>query len=189
MPVKKNRTFEDYYPGFANSDTRDEKRITSVYLGTISASGNYDVLIAPSTIKITKISLAVTTTVAVSTSNYWSLQANNVTQLDDLLSTADDTNYDTALTADTLYEITPDQNNYLREDDVLQIQLTKNSSASNLVALLVQVEYVVTGTEATTTSTSSSTTSTSSSTTSTSSSTTSTSSSTTSTSSSTTTSA
>lgn len=179
MPVKPKRTFEDYYPGFAASDTSDEKKVAFHNLGAISSSGNYFMMVAPSEVKITKVSLVVDTTVAVDTTNYWQVQLANMTQIDNLLATADNTNYDTALTADTVYEITPDQNTYLREDDVLELQLTKNASASNLSGLAVQVEYVVTGTVATTTSTTTTTTTTSSSTTTTSSSTTTTSSSTT----------
>jgi len=114
------------------------------------------------------------------------VQIANLTQIDNMLSTVDNTNYDTAITADVAVEISPDQNQYLRDDDVLELQLTKVASASNLSNLVVQVEALITGIQATTTSTSSSTTTTTTTTTSTSSTTTTTSSSTTSTSSSTT---
>ena len=113
--------------------------------------------VAPSDCKIVKVKLIVDTAIAIDTTNYWQAQFANMTQLDDLLATADNLNYDTAIVADTPVTITPDQNNYLRDGDVLELQLTKNSSASNLSGLYIVVEYVITGKEATTTSTTTST--------------------------------
>lgn len=165
MPVRKRRTFEDYYPGFSGSDQSFEIKTESHNLGAISASGNYFLMVAPSDCKIVKVKLLVDTAIAVDTSNYWQAQLANLTQIDDLLSTSDDLNYDTAISADTPVTLTPDQNTYLRDGDVLELQLTKNASADNLSGLYVVVEYVVTGKEATTTSTTTTTTTTSSSTT------------------------
>lgn len=181
MPVKKNRTLEDYYPGMGGSaeDVADELRVVRHNLGTISATGNYFLLTAETSIKIKNVRFLVDTAISVSTTNYWTIQLANLTQVDDLLSTVDNFNYDTAIAADVRYSVAPDQNTLLRSGDTLELQLTKVSSGANLSGLLVEVEYVVTGVEATTTSTSTSSTTTSSSTTTTSSSTTSTSSSTT----------
>jgi len=161
MPVNAKRTFEDYYPGYKGSTDAPFEIKTAIHnLGAISASGNYFLTVAHSDIKISKVKLVVDTTIAIDTTNYWQAQLANLTQIDDLLSTADNMNYDSALTADTPYTITPDQNQYLRDGDVLELQLTKVSSADNLSGLLVEVEYVVTGRVATTTSTSTSTTTT-----------------------------
>ena len=162
---------KDYYPGV--DDSADEIKTDSYIIGAVSASTNYIVFDAPSDCQITKIKLTVDTAIAISESNYFSIQAVNQTQNDDLLSTADNYNFDTAITAYGQYTVTPDQNSYLRDGDVLQLQLTETGTQS-LAGLYVEVEYVVTGFEATTTSTSTttSTTTTSSSTTTTSSSTT-----------------
>ncbi len=187
MPVRKKRTFEDYYPGFANLDAPFEIRNVDHNFGTANATATKVVLIAHSDIKIIKFKMSVDTALSLDGSNYWTIQAYNVTQDDNLLATADTFNKAQAVAAKTAYEITPDQNIYLRDGDVLELQLTKVSSGADLVGLYVETEFVVTGREATTTSTSTTTTTTSSSTTTTSSSTTTTSSSTTTTSSSTTT--
>ena len=153
MPVRNKRTFEDYYPGYANEDKPFEIKTVHHNFGTISASGNRFLLVAPSEIKIVKIKLAVDTTVSVSTTNYWTAQLANMTTGSNLLGTADNTNYDTELTADKSYEIAPTQNNFLATGDVLELQLTKVASGANLVGLLVEVEYVVTGVVTTTSTT------------------------------------
>lgn len=170
---------EDYYPGLEPGDQPDELQLASHNLGAISASGNYFMLVAPTEIKITKIKVVVDTAIALHADNYYTLQLANLTQIDDLLATADTMGKVAGIAADTVREIVPDQNLYLRPDDALELQLTKVASGSNLSGLLVEIEYVVTGRVATTTSTTTTTTTTSSSTTTTSSSTTTTSSSTT----------
>ena len=177
---------KDYYPGL--EDSADEIKTDSYHIGDVSASTNLIIFDAPSDVQITKIKLTVDTAIDISTDNYYSIQAVNQTQNDNLLATADNYNYDTAITAYGQYEITPDQNSYLRDGDVLELQLTLTGTLT-LSGLYVEVEYVVTGFEATTTSTSTTTTTTttSSSTSSSTSSTTSTSTTTTSSSTSTTT--
>ena len=161
MPVPTKRTFEDYYPGYDAGDEPFELRVAHHNLGTVTSSGNYFMLVAPTNIRVTKIRVTVDAAIDVSTSAYWSLQLANMTRGCDLLSTADNLNYDTALVADSVYEITPDQATYVTEDDVLELQLTETGSATNLGGLLVEVEYVVTGVVTTTsTSTTTSTTTT-----------------------------
>ncbi len=160
MPVKNKRTFEDYHPGFYPGDKAFEKKVARHNLGDISASGNYHVFAAPSEVRITAIKLVVDTTITISTTNYWTVQLANMTRVDDLLATADNMNYDSTLTNDTVYEITPDQNINLAPDDVLELQLTKVASADNLSGLLVEIEYVVTGVVTTTSTTTTTTTTT-----------------------------
>jgi len=160
MPVKKYRRFEDYFPYHFEADRPEEKVVYAFHLGDISASGNYYLMCAHSTLKIMNVKLLVDTAIAVSTDNYWNVQLANLTQIDNLLATADNTNYDTAIAADSPVTVTPDQNQYLRASDVLELQLTKVASADNLSNLVVQIEALVTGVEATTTSTSTTTTTT-----------------------------
>jgi hypothetical protein len=71
MPVRKKRTFEDYYPGFTNADKPFEIKTESHNLGAISSSGNYFLFVAPSDCKIVKVKLIVDTAHAVSTDDYW----------------------------------------------------------------------------------------------------------------------
>ena len=170
---------KDYYPGM--EDSTDEIKTDSYIIGDISATSTRIVFNAPSDVKITSVKLIVDTAIVLSESNYYSVQLVNQTQNDDLLATADNYNFDEAIGAYVQHAITPDQNMNLRDGDVLEVQFTETGSLT-LSGLYVEVEYVVTGFEATTTSTSTTTT-----TTTTSSSTTTTSSSTTTTSSSTTT--
>ncbi len=178
MPRIHKRSMQSYLPSYAREDDEIEFSISADNLGDISASGNYYLLTAEADIRIIDMTLVVDTDIALSGTNYWDVQLVNLTMNDNLLATADTYNKTVAIMGDTAKVITMDQNRNVREDSVLELQLTKNASADNLSGLYVSVKYVVTGSLATTTSSSTTTTTTSSSTTSTSSSTTTTSSST-----------
>jgi hypothetical protein len=184
MPVKRKRTAEDYYPYLSDGDQPLEVKTQGCYVGTLSSSGNRFVVAMPNDAKITAVKLVVDTTISADSTNYWSVQVNNLTRSRDLLATASTFNKLVDITGDTVVELTPDQNDEVTADDVIEVQCTKNASADNLSNLYIQVEYIASG-EATTTSSSTSTSTSSSTTTTTT--TTTTSSSTTSTSSSTTT--
>lgn len=158
MPVRKYRRFEDYFPYSFEADTPEEKVVYAFHIGDVSANKNIHLMSAYSTLKITSVKLLVDTDIAANDSNYWSAQLVNLTQIDNLLSSAKTSKATggTAFTADSAWTITPDQNEYLRAGDVLELQLTKSGSASSLSNLVVQVEALITGYEATTTSTSTS---------------------------------
>jgi len=174
MPVKSKRTFEDYFPYAFKADTPVEKVVFAFHVGDISASKNVHLIAAPFELKITAVKLLVDTAIAANDDNYWSAQLVNLTQNDNLLSSAKTSKATggTAFTADSAWTITPDQTQYLRINDVLELQLTKSGSASSLSNLVIQVEAIITGKVATTTSTSSSTSTTTTTSTSTSTSTT-----------------
>jgi hypothetical protein len=192
MPVPKNRTAKSYFPYWEDyGPTAEEYKSQINNIGPASTSFDKFLFRAPTDVKIKNIWILDDTTLAASGTNYWSIQvvsyqAGDKSQSVNLLDTAVTTAV-TGLTANTPRDLVPNQNTELNAGDVLEIQVTKVSSATALVDFLVQVDYVPSAKGGTTTSTSTTTTTTttSSSTTTTSSSTTTTSSSTTTTSSST----
>ena len=169
MPVPEKRTMKSYFPYWEETEVGEEYKTHGIYVGDVSASKNVHILVCPPVeVKVTTVSILVDTTVSTSDTNYWSAQLVNLTQIDNLLASAktSKTTGGSAITADTPWDLTPDQTQYLRPNDVLELQLTKAASAATLSNLVIQVEYIITGEVATTTSTSTttSTTSTSSST-------------------------
>lgn len=192
MPVPKNRTARAYFPYWEDaSPTAEDYKIILNNIGPATTSFDKFLFRAPVDILIKNIWILDDTTLAADGSNYWSFQvvsyqAGDKSQSVNLIATAVTTAV-TGLTANTPRDLTPDQNLNLNAGDVVEIQVTKVSSATALVDLLVQIDCVpsVKGGTTTSTSTTTTTTTTSSSTTTTSSSTTTTSSSTTTTSSST----
>ena len=74
--------------------------------------------------------------------NNWSFQVRNLTQANDLLSTAAATNV-AEITADTVWEFSPDQNEDISASDVLELQITKNGNPSDLSAAEILVIAVV----------------------------------------------
>lgn len=192
MPVPQKRTAKSYFPYWEEkTPTAEEYKSQINNIGAVSASADKFIFRAPTSVLIKKVWILDDTTLAADGTNYWefqvvSYQADNRSAFVNLLATSVKTS-GAGLTANTPRDLAVDQNLNLNAGDLLEIQITKNSSATSLVDLLVQVDYIPgsggtttsTTTTTTTTTTSSSTTTTSSSTTTTSSSTTTTSSSTT----------
>ena len=77
-------------------------------------------------------------------SNNYQFQVANLTQTQDLLSSQVSTNGN-EIAADTVFTITPDQNTGVAPDDVLELQITKNGTATDLsgAEVIVEVHYVV----------------------------------------------
>ena len=137
MPVKKNRTFEDYYPGYSSGDEPFEIRTTTLYLGAISAAGNYIVFVAPADIKIVKARLVTDAAIAVDASHYYDFNLVNMTQEWTLSSSNTSLNSSATLAAHSPKDLTPDQNTYLRKDDVLRLRIGKEGSPENLSGAFV----------------------------------------------------
>ena len=163
MPVPEKRTMKSYFPYWEEATVGEAYETQGMYIGDISASKNVHILICPPVeVQVKTVSLLVDTAIAANDTNYWSAQLINLTQDDTLLVAVKTSKATggTAFTADTPWDMTPDQNQYLRPNDVLELQLAKAASASTLSNLVIQVEYIVTGEIATTTSTSTTTTTT-----------------------------
>lgn len=102
-------------------------------IGTLSATDQKRVFVAPSKCYVRGAVLVTETADPVDGTDYWSFKLVNVTQTKDLNSAAK-TNFTggTAITGDTPYALTPDQNNELARDDVIEFQATKAGSATAL---------------------------------------------------------
>jgi hypothetical protein len=193
MPVPKYRTARSYFPYWEEKTPTGEEYKTIINnIGAVTATADKFLFRTPVSMLIKAIWILDDTTLAAHADNYWSFQvvsyqSGDRSQSVNLIATAVTTST-AGLTANTPRSLGVDQNTNLNAGDVLELQITKVASATSLVDLFVQVDYVpsVAGGTTTSTSTTTTTTTTSSSTTTTSSSTTTTSSSTTTTSSSTT---
>ena len=84
------------------------------------------------------------TAVTAHDTNYWSMQLVNLTKTEDLMAAVITTKVTggTAITADTAYRLTPDQNNSLGSSEVVELQLTKAASATDLTAAVLSVVVV-----------------------------------------------
>lgn len=95
-------------------------------------------------VKIENVRLLSDTATASSAANKkYAFQIADLTNTKNLLATAVDTNT-TEITGDTVYEITPDQNNTeLGEGTVLELQITKTGSPTDLsnAEVVVFVDY------------------------------------------------
>lgn len=105
----------------------------TVPIGSQSASFDRFVVIGRGTMTIVSAYILVGTTVAADAGNYWSFQIRNVTAANNLLAAAK-TTAATAITADTVFDLAPDQNLTVANGDVLQLQVTKTSSPTALDA-------------------------------------------------------
>ena len=103
------------------------------------------IFVAPYDCKIDQVSVVSDTAVAASDTNYYSFQVQNLTQAESLLASAVTTKATggTAITADAVYELGPDQNAVIDDGDVVELQVTETGTATDLTAaeLLVVVEY------------------------------------------------
>ena len=103
------------------------------------------VFVAPYDCKIDQVSVVSDTAVAVSDTNYYSFQVQNLTQAESLHASAKTTQATggTAITADAVYELGPDQNTVIDDGDVIELQITETGTATDLTSaeVLVVVEY------------------------------------------------
>jgi hypothetical protein len=110
--------------------------IIHVLLGQLDATDQKRVFVAPAApgkYYIRAAYLTTETALAINGTNYRSFQLTNVTDTEDLLAAAVTTfTGGTAITADTPYAITPDQNNALDAGDVLELVQTKTASPTAL---------------------------------------------------------
>ena len=103
------------------------------------------VFVAPYDCNIDQVSVLSDTAVAASDTNYYSFQVQNLTQAESLLASAvtTKTTGGTAITADAVYELGPDQNTVIDDGDVIELQVTETGTATDLTAaeIVVVVEY------------------------------------------------
>lgn len=122
-------------------------------IGSLSASDQKRIFVTPAIsyfpdnmqLKIKEVLLTSETSDPIDGTNYWSFNVKDVTNSVDLLS-ADVTNFTggTAITADTPYRLTPDQNNTLGANTVIELDVTKAASATQLdeCSVTVVTEWV-----------------------------------------------
>ena len=117
---------KDYYPGV--DDSADEIKTDSYIIGAVSASTNYIVFDAPSDCQITKIKLTVDTAIAISESNYFSIQAVNQTQND----------------ADTKYYVNVPSGFYITETGCLQKKVLPSTFGETiLIRQTVMILFII----------------------------------------------
>lgn len=129
-------------------------RVNTIYvpIGTINASDQKRIFVAPqisktppnANIKIIDVSLITETAAdALDDTNYWTFQIKDVTAGKDLLSAAvtNKTVTGTAIEADKPYKLTPDQNNSIGNDAVIELDITKAGSAPELAECGALVTY------------------------------------------------
>ena len=130
----------------AKASTALNTKVVSVRIGGIPNSGDDRYLfVAPSACTIANVSLVSdTATTGSDGSNNYTFQVANLTQTQDLLSAVVTTNSN-EIAADTVFDITPDQNATIAANDVLELQIVENGTATDLTSaeVFVQVEYTV----------------------------------------------
>lgn len=102
-------------------------------LGQIDATDQKRIFVAPCKCYVKDVWLITETGAALHGTAYHSFQVKNVTQTLDLMAAA--VSYltgGTAITADTPYKLTPDQNNLLAAEDVIELDITKVSTPTAL---------------------------------------------------------
>jgi hypothetical protein len=125
-------------------ETLARTQIVHVLLGQLDATDQKRVFVAPAKCYIRAAWLTTETALAIDGTDYRSFQLNNVTDSEDLLAAAVTTyTGGTAISADTPYAITPDQNNQLDALDVIELVQTKAASATALeeCSLTLLVSY------------------------------------------------
>ena len=102
------------------------KKTSIVQLTGWNATDQRYLFVAPYDCKIDQISLVSDTAVAANDTNYYSFQVQNLTAAAALLSSAQTTQITggAAITADTPYSVSPDQNATISNGDVLELQIT-----------------------------------------------------------------
>lgn len=117
----------------------------SVYLGAISASGNYAIWETPTVnnIVVVDVSLISTAGVASSGTDLWTFQVRNVTDAVDLKAAVKSTN-GAAITADAPYALGLDQNLTIGASKHLRFQVLKTGAPTALAGALVTVKFKIT---------------------------------------------
>lgn len=115
-------------------------RTTAVNLGTVGATGDYFTFSPNSTTIVTGVSLVSDAGVAIHGTDYWSAQLRNLTKAVNLLSAVKTTfTGGTAITADTPWTMTPNQNTIMSSGDVMEIQFTKTNAPADLTKCTIFV--------------------------------------------------
>lgn len=106
--------------------------IALVRINGISGSVNIPLFAPDKPASISDVRLILDTTTSNSdASNKWGFNVRNVTQGNNLLSSSVET-VDTEITAETVYSITPDQNQEITTGDVLRLDITKTGTPQDL---------------------------------------------------------
>lgn len=111
-----------------------------VHLGTLSATDEKFCFVAPANCTILSASIVSELAVASSATDYWTFQIRNLTAGVNLAATAKTTN-GAAISADTAYALTTDQNLSPATGAVLEFQATKTLNPNNLQELLLVLTY------------------------------------------------
>ena len=121
------------------------KKTSVATLGGWDGTDQRYMFVAPYDCRIDQVCLVSDTAVAANDTNYYSFQVQNLTQSEALLSSAQTTQATggTAITADTPYAVTPDQNQVISDGDVLELQVTETGVATDLTGaeIIAVVEY------------------------------------------------
>ena len=121
------------------------KKTSVIALDGWDATDQRYLFVAPHDCNIGQVCLVSDTAVAANDTNYYSFQVQNLTQSEALLSSAQTTQATggTAITADTPYAVTPDQNQVISDGDVLELQVTETGVATDLTGaeIIAVVEY------------------------------------------------
>ncbi len=103
------------------------------------------IFVAPYDCSIDQIQIVSDTTVVADDINYYTFQIQNLTRAEALLASAKTTSATggTAITADAVYPLDPDQNTVIGDGDVIELQVTESGVATDLTGaeILVVVEY------------------------------------------------
>jgi hypothetical protein len=137
-----NKTFADPVAEIAERALK-KTSVVNVY-GWDGSLDRY-VFVAPYDCKIDQVSIVSDIGVTASDTNYYSFQVQNLTQSESLLASQKTTQSTggTAITADSPYELNPDQNQVVSDGDLLELQVVETGIAEDLTAaeVLVVVEY------------------------------------------------
>lgn len=119
-----------------------------VTIGGIAASRNQFIFVAPYRCVIRSVKLVSDTATSSSNgTNKWTFQVSNQTATVNLCSTAKTTN-GSEMAEDTAYSLGVDQNLTINANDVLELQITKSASPTDLTNATVAcvVEYIISNT-------------------------------------------
>jgi len=122
-------------------------------IGEVSATDTKKIFITPNIVQdgveyeFVSFSLVTETGITAHDTNYWSIMISNLTDTLDLLADPVTTKVTggTAITADTPWIITPDQNKTTGANKVIKITFTKAASVSTMEEVSVLVHYRVKG--------------------------------------------
>lgn len=117
--------------------------MSTATLGAVAATGDSFIFTTNRPVYIERIDIVSSTGIATSDVNYWEVQVNNITQTLDLLSAVKSTKTTggTAVTANTVWSLTPDQNQTLASGDVLVLEFVKTLAPDPFTNTFVVVHY------------------------------------------------